>query len=286
MSSRRYFEVFAQAISTLYEQGEAQYIARIVREDVFDGRYSLTAKELIRLGSIQQALLDGKPIQYILGQADFYGLKLRVDGSVLIPRQDTETLVHEVIYLAQATDKGRRLRIMDIGTGSGCIALALKKELDLVDVLAVDVSIPALNIARSNNEANNLCVQFEQFDVLSEPNWSRMGQFDFIVSNPPYIPPSERVEMSHNVLAHEPGLALFVPEEDAMLFYRKIAQFGLSHLSANGFLAFEINEFRAKETVIVLAGMGYESIEVKQDLSGADRVVIAKKPFPQGAKKA
>lgn len=288
MNSKNYFFDFAQAIAVIYDLGEANYIARIVQEDVFDHRAArdLSEKDVSLLIEIQDKLLAGQPIQYILGMADFYGLKLKVDNSVLIPRQDTETLVYEVCLLAKAMDRAQKIQILDIGTGSGCIALALKKELDLVDITAVDVSIPALNIARQNNQMNGLCVQFEQMDILDESNWARMPKYDIIVSNPPYIPPSEKALMPDNVKDNEPDLALFVPEEDALLFYRKIAQFAMLHLSGKGMLAFEINEFRAIETMSLLEEMGFLNVELKQDLSGADRVVLATKPFPQGAKKA
>ncbi len=284
--NKEYFDIFAQAISSLYGKGEARYIARIVREDVFGSREVLSEKEKILLSEIQEKLLAGQPIQYILGSADFYGLKLYVNESVLIPRQDTESLVHEVILLAKAAQSKEKIKILDIGTGSGCIALALKKELGRVEMTAIDVSIAALNIARQNNLEHGLCVQFEQLDILNEANWRRMPEYDIIVSNPPYIPPSEKVLMPDNVIDNEPELALFVPEEDSMLFYRKIGGFGLGHLSEKGILAFEINEFRATQTVAILKELGYQSVEVKKDLSGADRVIIATKPFPQGAKKA
>ncbi|HHB78977.1 MAG TPA: peptide chain release factor N(5)-glutamine methyltransferase [Saprospiraceae bacterium] len=283
-----HYKFFAQAIEGLYDKGEAQSIRRIVQEDVFHGRpsSSLSDEDVALLKRIEGQLLSGRPIQYILGMADFYGLKLQVNESVLIPRQDTETVVYEVIHLAKAMKKNGKLQILDIGTGSGCMALALKKELDLVDVLAVDVSIKALNVARKNNRGLQLCVQFEQLDILDENQWGRMGTFDIIVSNPPYIPPSEKPLMPSYVKDQEPDIALFVPQDDALLFYRKIALFGCAHLSENGFLAFEINEFRAMEIVKLLEQLGYRSIAIKQDLNGADRVVYAKKPFPQGAKKA
>ncbi len=284
--NKEYFDIFAQAISSLYDIGEARYIARIVREDVFGSSEVLSEKEKILLREIQEKLLAGQPIQYILGSADFYGLKLSVNESVLIPRQDTESLVHEVILLAKAAQSKEKIKILDIGTGSGCIALALKKELGRVEMTAIDVSIAALNVARQNNQEHGLCVQFEQLDILNEANWRRMSKYDIIVSNPPYIPPSEKVLMPDNVQDNEPELALFVPEEEPMLFYRKIGEFGLGHLAEKGILAFEINEFRATQTVAILEGLGYQSVEVKKDLSGADRVIIATKPFPQGAKKA
>jgi len=282
----RHFQDFAKAISSVYNPGEARYIAKIVKEDVFNLQADLSEKDLVRLYEIRDKLLSGQLIQYILGMADFYGLKLQVNNSVLIPRQDTEALVHEVILLAKAMDKKEKIQILDIGTGSGCIALALKKELEGVDITAVDVSIPALNVARHNNQVNGLCVQFEQMDILKEANWKRMLKYDIIVSNPPYIPPSEKSLMPDNVVLNEPSLALFIPEEDPMLFYRKIGEFSRIHLSENGILAFEINEFRAAQTVSILKELGYQSIVVKKDLSGADRVIIATKPFPQGAKKA
>lgn len=278
MKNKAIYDGFIQAISPVFGLGEAQSIARIVQEDVFQNQAfdTLYPVELNRLQSIEKQLVSGIPLQYILGSADFYGMKLVVDESVLIPRQDTESLVYEVIRFAQANGNSRRIKILDIGTGSGCIALALQKEIGWADVLAVDVSIPALNIARKNNQNLNLCTQFERFDVLDESSWRRMGIFDIIVSNPPYIPPSEQAVMPQLVTENEPELALFVPEEDAYLFYRKIGAFAKKHLAENGLLAFEINEFRAEETASVLIALGFD-IEIKQDLNGADRVLQARK---------
>lgn len=274
--SKDYFNDFAKAIVVRYDFAEAASITRIIQEDVFQSRNStaLSEVDIQQLKDIESKLLAGQPLQYILGEADFYGLKLKVDDRVLIPRQDTETLVHSVIEYVRSKPWNHQVKILDIGTGSGCIALALKKELDLVDVLAVDVSIAALNLARENNQLNNLCVQFERFDLLKEESWGHLGQFDIIVSNPPYIPPSEKGLMPEHVKEYEPALALFVPEQDALLFYRKLALFGQQHLVEKGLLAVEVNEFRAKETVHVFKQHEYQEIQIVKDFAQADRVVF------------
>ncbi len=276
MTSNSIYTDFVEAIRPVFGLGEARSLARIIREDVFGHQDldTLSFAQAKKLKVIENQLVKGIPLQYILGVADFYGLKLAVDSSVLIPRQETESLVYEVIRFAQANQSGRRIKILDIGTGSGCIALALKKEIDWADILAVDVSIPALNVARKNNQALGFCTRFEQFDVRDEKAWHRMGTYDIVVSNPPYIPPSERSQMPDYVLNNEPELALFVPEEDAYLFYRKIGEFALGHLAENGLLAFEVNEFRAQATADVIKGLGYQ-VELKNDLSGAPRVLLA-----------
>ncbi len=275
MSKPDSFRAFAKGLLKLYEEGEALSITRIVKEDVFHDKSSellkLTEEKLLL--SISNQLLMGIPLQYILGKADFYGLKLNVNKSVLIPRQETESLVYEVLNFAKLYNQERRIKILDVGTGSGCIALALKKEMPQGTVTAVDVSIDALNVARSNNLSLNLCVQFEQMDILNKSHWQRMDKYDIIVSNPPYIPPSEKAMMPVYVKEHEPAIALFSPEEDPLLFYREITRFARGHLTENGLLAFEVNEFRAQDTAELIRGLGFD-VRLVTDLNGAERVVL------------
>ncbi len=278
MSKSDHYKAFAKSLTGLYPESEALSITQIVREDVFNNRAStiLENKDIRHLENISNQLVSGTPLQYILGQADFYGLKLNVNKSVLIPRQETESLVYAVLNFAKAYESASPIKCLDIGTGSGCIALALKKEFPQGDVTAVDISIAALNVARANSLRLNLCVQFEQLDILEEQHWERMGEYDIIISNPPYIPPSEKELMPIYVKDQEPAIALFIAEEDPLLFYRKIAAFALVHLSENGLLAFEVNEFRAKETAELVRNMGFQ-VEIVKDMSGADRVVLLRR---------
>jgi release factor glutamine methyltransferase len=199
-------------------------------------------------------------------------MKLYVNEQVLIPRPETEELVE---WIAQ-TNKGKaHLRVLDIGTGSGCIPLALYQQLQQPEIHAIDISSGALEVARQNAATQQATIHFHQADILDNANWHVLPVFDCIVSNPPYITLSEKQEMQENVLAHEPHLALFVPDEDPLRFYRAIASFALQHLAPGGQLYFEINEAWGKETAELLTGKGFTNIELKQDLQGKDRMLKA-----------
>lgn len=216
------------------------------------------------------------PIQYILGKTSFYGLDFEVNENVLIPRPETEELVEWIItdcfasYLA-TPNNDRKLNILDIGTGSGCIAAALAKNITDAQIYAIDVSEKALATAKKSAVNNEVKVIFIQQDILITDNLN--PQFDIIVSNPPYVRNLEREEIKKNVLDNEPHLALFVDDNDALLFYRKIAELAMKNLSSDGQLYFEINQYLGKETLDLLQKMNFKNIELRRDIYGNDRMI-------------
>ncbi|WP_163326125.1 peptide chain release factor N(5)-glutamine methyltransferase [Draconibacterium mangrovi] len=232
----------------------------------------LESSETDQIKAIVERLKTHEPIQYILGVAEFYGLELNVQPGVLIPRTETEELVDWICK----TKIPASAKILDIGTGSGCISLALKNELPAAAVMTVDVSEKALSIATENAKKNGLDVSFEHTDILKwhERSWP---QFDVIVSNPPYVMECEKKQMEANVLEYEPGLALFVSDTDPLIFYRTIAQFALKQLNENGYLFFEINENLGDEMVALVKQLGFKSIELRRDLNGKNRMLRCQK---------
>jgi release factor glutamine methyltransferase len=272
------YQQLTHALTPRYGPSEAASIARIVLEDAFGARsvkdFDLPAGAEERWRDILERLTGGEPVQYVLGLADFFGYKFKVDGRVLIPRQETE----ELVALALDLLRGQAApSVLDIGTGSGCIAITLKRKMSGAEVFALDVSEGALDLAKENARKLHAMVHFEQGDVL-DPSFSFAGRhFDLIVSNPPYIPHSEAAIMPEHVKNHEPALALFVPEEDALLFYRRISELALAGLRPGGWLLFEINEFRAEGVAQLLQTLGYGSVAVLPDLSGAPRMARAQK---------
>ena len=232
----------------------------------------LETTETDRIKRIVQRLKTHEPIQYILGVAEFYGLQLKVKPGVLIPRPETEELVEWICK----TEIPASAKILDIGTGSGCIPLALKNELPTTVVIAVDVSETALSFATENAQKNKLEVAFEHADIL---NWQELSwpQFDVIVSNPPYVMEREKKQMEANVLEHEPELALFVSDTDPLIFYRTIAQFAAKQLNERGYLFFEINENLGDEMVALVKQLGFKSIELRRDLNNKDRMLRCQK---------
>lgn len=231
----------------------------------------LSVKEEQELESILARLHNFEPIQYILGEARFLGRTFRVTPGVLIPRPETEELVEMMLKELSPVS-----RVLDVGTGSGCIAISLAKELPESQVTAWDVSGEALSIAAANSKALQASVRFEQRDVLTyEP--CVVDCYDVIVSNPPYVTEAEKQEMEHNVLDWEPSLALFVPDTDPLRFYRRIAVLGLEMLTSGGKLYFEINRAFGKDTVAMLCETGYRAVRLQKDISHNDRFVIAEK---------
>lgn len=264
-------------LSPLLGPGEATSVARLVLEDLFGYRRGsfprqLSQEEQILAWTTINRLKAGEPVQYVTGIADFYGLQLRVTPEVLIPRPETEELVE---WILEETAPGQELKVMDIGTGSGCIALALKHKRPEWTIEGYDISAEALVVARQNAERLELELVFHQVDVLNPDKGPSAGSYDIIVSNPPYIPPSEKGQMGASTLAHEPGVALFVPEEDALLFYRVIAQKATKTLAAGGHLFFETNEFNNEQVVDLLKGLGFVNVEPRQDMRGKWRMVSA-----------
>lgn len=216
-------------------------------------------------------LKNNKPIQYIIGETEFYGLPFKVNEHTLIPRPETEELVDWIIT-SYAKQNETQLKILDIGTGTGCIAISIAKNLAETTVFALDVSMEALNIAKQNAELNGVVVEFIHNDILS-PNLSESLGFDSIVSNPPYVRNLEKAEIKSNVLDNEPHLALFVEDENPLQFYKAICEFAKHNLKEGGVLYFEINEYLGQEMIRLLEEFGFKSIELKQDLFGKDRMI-------------
>ncbi|NRA50662.1 MAG: peptide chain release factor N(5)-glutamine methyltransferase [Phaeodactylibacter sp.] len=278
----------SQAFSTLvhklanhYEEREANNIARIVFEDAFKIRNStadgsLTSEDQQQLGVIADRLTKGEPWQYVLGEADFYGLKFLVNENTLIPRPETEELVYEVL---DAHSKERIYSVLDIGTGSGCIPLTIKHNRSEWSVTGLDISQGALDIARQNATRLNLEVDFRKVDILDKVAQAGLPTYDIIISNPPYIPPSESKLMPKHVLAFEPHIALFTETEDALVFYRAIAQFAFKHLTAGGGLYFELNEFNGDKVLQLVHQEGFIQAQLKQDMNGKTRMLQAVKPY-------
>lgn len=268
-------------LKTRYDEREAAALARIVCCDLLGQRptdYVLNeplppdADTERRTADIVERLLRYEPLQYIEGKARFGGRDFRVRPGVLIPRPETEELVER---LCRVTPRGAR--ILDVGTGSGCIAVTLALEVPGAAVEGWDISPEALAVARSNQEQHGANVTFHCRDVLTyEPE--ETGVFDLVVSNPPYITESERRDMEPNVLLHEPDTALFVPDRDPLLFYRRIGQLGRRLLVPGGRIAFEINRAFGQETAELLRGQGYENVRTDRDLSGNERFVTGTAP--------
>jgi release factor glutamine methyltransferase len=262
-------------LSPTVGEGEAQSIARLFFEDLFDwhrGRRDreLSPEEASLLASSKARLLAGEPVQYITEQADFYGLRLKVGPGVLIPRPETEELVEWVLEEKSTTKKAPK--ILDIGTGSGCIPLAIKKNWPAAEVWAIDVSEEALAIARQNSIQQGLDIHWRQVDVLDAATWPGLPKFDIIISNPPYIPHKEAVLMPDGVKRYEPSLALFVEDIDALLFYRKIMELAIQQSQRPCVLFFECNEFNAKEVADLATVLGFKNGELHKDLQGKWRM--------------
>ncbi|GAA0556583.1 peptide chain release factor N(5)-glutamine methyltransferase [Chitinophaga japonensis] len=283
MNIQTAFTYITRSIASLYPPREAANIAHLVLEHITGLSkldriiYKEKTMELSQQAQVEQAvegLLQYQPVQYVTGRAWFYGMELLVNPQVLIPRPETEELVEWIAADVQIGEHAA-IRILDIGTGSGCIPLALKKELPQATVWGLDVSAGALGTARNNAGRLHLDVHFEQADVLDERATEPLPVFDIIVSNPPYIPENERSGMQRQVLQFEPSLALFVPDEDALLFYRRIAQLARHKLAPGGKLYFEINEALGKEVVALLEQQGFRQITLRQDIFGKDRMVRA-----------
>ena len=248
-----------------------EYLHNLKRVDVaLNPNFEISDAAIEKWNVILAELQQEKPIQYITGEAWFYGLQFEVNENTLIPRPETEELV-EWILNSPIIQHPTPITILDIGTGTGCIPISLKANLPQANVSAIDVSKQALEVAKRNAELNKVEVNFIQTNILEVENLNQ--HFDVIVSNPPYVRNLEKQEIKKNVLDYEPHLALFVEDTDALLFYRKIAQLALKNLSPNGLLFFEINQYLGKETVELLKNLGFKNIELKKDIYGNDRMI-------------
>lgn len=275
-------------IATSYEDGEARAIARILIEELFGLSYTdivcgatdqLSADDTLRLDTAVRRIEQGEPLQHVLGYADFCGNHFGVNASVLIPRPETEWLVDEgerLMNSASNAAPSAPKRILDIGTGSGCIAISLKLRLGEAYVEAWDISEEALRTAESNAKALKAEVAFCKRDALRAEG--SVAPWDLIVSNPPYICDSERADMDDNVLLHEPHTALFVPDDDPLRFYRAIARYALRSLSNGGNLLFECNTRYAEATGKMMREMGFEDVTVNDDCFGLPRFVKGSSP--------
>lgn len=237
----------------------------------------LAQTDLDKLLEILEQLKNGSPLQYILGESDFYDLKFKVNPSVLIPRPETEEIVDwALITIREMKGETEVLKIVDIGTGSGCIPISIKKYIPLADITAIDISENALITAKLNAELNKTELNFIKDDILMPTNQELLNtQYDVIISNPPYITESEKSKMHQNVLNYEPHNALFVPDNEALKFYNAIADFAMIHLKKTGSLFLEINENFGKETVDLLLKKGFKATELRQDMYGKDRMIKA-----------
>lgn len=247
---------------------------RIVHHDAL-----LSEPQLERYTHCKEELLHGRPTQYVLGHAWFCGMRLQVDEHVLIPRPETEELVMEVkkMYADISTDGDHLFKMVDIGTGSGCIAIALKKYFPDWDVWAVDKYNGALAIAKKNAVLLDTEIRFVASDILKEAKTDLLPAFDLIISNPPYIPTADRSAMDDRVLDHEPHAALFVTNEDPLQFYKAIIAFSEQHLLRSGMLFFETHELYAQEVAALLEENGFEHIVVKKDFQEKERIVMGRR---------
>lgn len=281
-------------ISTIYSGEESANIAALMLEHstglspteiALNKDRELTSEEEGSVHFSIVRLLQQEPIQYIMEKTWFYGMELYVDRNVLIPRPETEELVDWVLKDVKASglpvfekalteaDATKQLKILDIGTGSGCIALALKNKMPKAEVWGCDASEEALNVARRNGADLDIRVDFQGINFLDEAQQKSLPTVDIIVSNPPYIPLHEKEGMNPNVVGHEPHMALFVPNDDALLFYKAIAQFAQKRLYKGGSIYLEIHENLGEKVVGLFQNEGYVSVELKKDMQGKDRMV-------------
>ena len=305
MLLKNYKSTFLQELSSLYEEQEIESFFYIILEKLhglkridlaLNPQTVMDGAHLKQWKNIVSELKKQRPVQYILGETEFYGLRFLVNENTLIPRPETEELVELIIESMNYKLRITKLKVLDIGTGSGCIAISLAKHLPTSKVFAIDVSEKALAIAKKNSELNDVKVNFINVDILKindlielptrspgshSPSLPAVRQvntfFDIIVSNPPYVRNLEKAEIKPNVLEYEPHLALFVEDTDPLLFYRKIAELAIKNLNPNGKLYFEINQYLGKETIKLLEDFGFRNVELKKDIYENDRIISCEK---------
>jgi len=283
MKIKQYRTQFIQELSPFYDAYEAESFFYLILEDknklrqidlALNHELIFSETDFVVWNSLLAQLKKEVPIQYLLGKTNFYGLDFEVNENVLIPRPETEELVEWIINDHAVLDKSKKIKILDIGTGSGCIAVSLAKNLPNASVYAVDVSKKALETAKRNAISNGVDVTFLLLDILEEEVLK--CNFDIIVSNPPYVRNLEKQEIKKNVLDYEPHLALFVEDNDALVFYRKIASLAQNNLLENGQLYFEINQYLGTEMTDLLKQMDFKNIELKKDIYDNDRMISCK----------
>jgi len=299
MTLKKFKLYFSDKLSEIYPQTEIDSFFFILIEEllglqridtVLKPDFIIENEILNNLKNIISRLKKEEPIQYILGKTAFYGLPFLVDKNTLIPRPETEELVEWILKEIQELRikiQKESLSILDIGTGTGCIPISLAKNLKNITISAIDVSSNALKIAKQNASLNNVTIDFFELDILQTENLNKLSvlaqskthsnnKYDIIVSNPPYVRELEKVEIKNNVLNNEPHLALFVDNENPLIFYKKIADLAKKHLTKNGLLFFEINQYLSSETVTMLKEKEFTNIELKKDLFSNDRMIQAR----------
>ncbi|MFV5688403.1 peptide chain release factor N(5)-glutamine methyltransferase [Flavobacterium sp. ZT3R25] len=286
MKIKEYRTQFINELTPIYDAGEAESFFYLILEEkkqlkridlALHPDLVFSEEEIAVWNSILEPLKKEIPIQYLLGKTSFYGLEFEVNENVLIPRPETEELVDWISKSNSKIERLKNLKILDIGTGSGCIAISLAKNIPNAQVFAIDVSEKALATAKKNANINTVNITFINQNILEVASLSAVEglnqQFDIIVSNPPYVRNLEKEEIKKNVLENEPHLALFVEDNDALIFYRKIAELAQKNLSPNGQLYFEINQYLGKEMIGLLEKMNFKNIELRKDIYGNDRMI-------------
>lgn len=282
MNIKEYRTQFIQELTLIYDAGEAESFFYLILEEkkqlkridlALHPDLFFSEEEIGVWNAILEQLQQEIPIQYLLGKTSFYGLDFEVNAAVLIPRPETEELVEWILESQKSKVESQKVKILDIGTGSGCIAISLAKNLPDATVFALDVSEEALATAKKNAANNSVNVTFIHQNILETEDL--LQQFDIIVSNPPYVRNLEKEEIKKNVLENEPHLALFVADNDALVFYKKIAQLAQKNLLPNGQLYFEINQYLGKEMVNLLEKMNFKTVDLRKDIYGNDRMTKA-----------
>ena len=288
MNIREFRDYFKITLKKLYPASEIDTFLFLLLEEylnfkridiVLKSNFNISSEVLTLLKSSTKLLQQEIPIQYIIGKTEFYGFPFILNEHVLIPRPETEELVTFILDKVSKLEsyhtikKENTIKILDIGTGSGCIPIALKKSLPLAEISALEKSDKALRIAEKNTHLNKVDINLIQQDILKTTQLN--NTYDIIVSNPPYVRESEKKEIKNNVLNNEPHMALFVEDNNPLIFFDKIAELAKNHLTKNGLLFFEINQYLGKETVDLLRLKGFNTIELKKDIFGHDRVIIA-----------
>ncbi|MCO5934973.1 peptide chain release factor N(5)-glutamine methyltransferase [Mucilaginibacter sp. RB4R14] len=281
------FLSFQQVLNQVYDDREIQSVALLVMEEITGmsrakikafPEDNIPSEAAEKIQSILDELKTSKPVQYILGSTEFYGLNFLVTPATLIPRPETEELVEWVLESQKLKVKSQKsVSILDIGTGSGCIAISIAKNLPGALVTALDISVDALHTAKQNAVINEVEVDFVHDDILHTKFEIKNSIFDIIISNPPYVTLEDKLQMHQNVTGFEPHKALFVPEHDPLIFYKAITDFAIRGLSDGGQLFFEINENFSKKIIELLSRKKFINIELRKDMSGRDRMVKAEK---------
>ncbi|MDA7803946.1 peptide chain release factor N(5)-glutamine methyltransferase [Crocinitomix sp.] len=266
---------FNEKLGSIYDQREIDNLFYLFIEAEFgltkfefkQSQQRLSESELLAVRSVVKRLQNNEPIQYVLGFTEFYGCKIKVNSNVLIPRPETEELVDLILK-----NSDHNLSILDIGTGSGCIPIALKKTNPSFKIVGLDISGGAIELAKESADLNSVSIQFLERNILSD-ELSDLDKFDIIVSNPPYVLESDKKKMAENVLEFEPHLALFVADADPLLFYNRIADLGLKKLNSKGKIYFEIHENFGQQTKGLLEHKGFKNVKIIADLQGKDRMI-------------